>query len=109
MRVSPTCPCPCPCPCPISLSETRRIARSLLSAAALAPLRALRDELRHERGPARLVRRAEASPVLAVEVLVERHQVLEVRVALHLAVRRAAVRRAPSIPVANEERSEPLR
>ena len=39
------------------------------------------DQVRGERGPPGLVARAEAAPVVAVEVLVEQHEVLEARIA----------------------------
>src|SRR5262245_61574816 len=56
---------------------------------------------RDDAGPPGLVARAEAGPVVAVEVLVEQDEVAPVRVFLELAG--AAVDRAAALPVAQED------
>ena len=67
----------------------------------------LLDQLGDERAPARLVARAEAGTGLAVEVFVEQHEVLPVRIGRKLRV--AAVRRAPAAGVGDEELDQALR
>src|SRR5512135_944739 len=64
-------------------------------------LPALLDELRDEARPARLVARADAGAVVAVEVLVEEHVVAEVRVRLEPLV--AAEDRAPPAGILQED------
>jgi hypothetical protein len=41
------------------------------------------EQLRDEPGPARLMGSADPAPAVAMEVLVEQHVILEVRIALH--------------------------
>src|SRR6266540_4103129 len=57
--------------------------------------------------PSRLVARAEAGPVVAVEVLVEQEQVAPVRVLLKLA--RPPVDRPPALAVAEKDAGQPAR
>src|SRR5947209_15001560 len=67
-------------------------------------LAALLEELGDEAGPARLVARADAGAVVAVEVLVEQNHVAPVRVALELL--RVAVDRPAAVPAAQEDPRE---
>ena len=61
------------------------------------PLAALLQQLRHQAGPSGLMARADAGAVVAVEVLVEQHQVPPVRIALiQLDCRRAPAAGRPS-------------
>src|SRR5438876_7276154 len=68
-------------------------------------LAALLEELGDEAGPARLVARADAGAVVAVEVLVEQNHVAPVRVALELL--RVAVDRPAAVLAAPEDPREP--
>src|SRR5512147_1245610 len=81
---------------------TRRATAELDSALA-----ALLKELGHETCPARLVGRADAAPVVAVEILVEENQVAPVRVALEARV--AAVGGPVAVAVTQEEPGETTR
>src|SRR5437773_411577 len=68
---------------------------------------ALLDQLRDEPRPSRLVARAEAGAVVAVEVLVEEDEVAPVRVLLELLA--AAVDRAAAVAPAQEDVREAAR
>jgi len=68
-------------------------------------LAALLEQFGHEPRPARLVARADAGAVVAVEVLVEEEQVAPVGIALELFS--AAVDRPAAIRVAQEDTREP--
>src|SRR5205823_3001608 len=69
------------CGSPRANSSSDRRRRWSLRVSLLARARHLLDEAHHERGPARLVRRAEARAGVAVEVFVEQHQIAPVGIA----------------------------
>src|SRR5207302_1374695 len=69
-----------------------------------AVLALLLDELGDQAGPARLMARAHAGPVVAVEVLVERHIVAPVRIVLEILL--PAKHRPPAVVVAHEDADE---
>src|SRR4051794_3377199 len=91
---------------PPSASGSSHSCGSLMTGTARLFIRARRggalDQVRRERGPPGLMSRAEAAAVVAVEELVEQHEVLEERiVGVALA---AAVTRPRAIAVAQEQR-----
>src|SRR4051812_10087259 len=67
----------------------------------------LLDHASDHTGPARLVARADAGAIVAVEILVEEDQILPVRVFLKL--RRAAVDRAAAVVAPHEDTDQAAR
>ena len=97
--------------CDVRFVEAARDARYPVALVRLLSLSSsfstLLEQLRDERGPARLMAGSDASAVVAVEVLVEQNQIAPVRIVLERLD--AAEHRTPAILVAQEDARHPAR